>query len=236
MGSSAKMIAGCAGQRAGHGDALLLAAGELARAVPQPVAQADGADHAVEPRRVGLPAGEVERQRDVLQRGERRDQVEGLEDEADLVAPELGQLLVVSVGEVGAADVHLAGGERVEAGHAVHQRGLARARRAHDRGEPPAVEVDGDAVEGAHLGVARAVDLGGVQRAGGRHGVGGGVGEVMVMARTVPASIDRGHEGCPRGDQGHPEWIWTPGFGGGPPVGLGAVTPAPMASTKMRSM
>ena len=75
-----------------------------------------------------------------------------------------------SVREVGAADEDLAGGERVEAGHAVHQRGLARARRAHDRGEAAGLEVDGDAVEGPHLGVAGAVDLDGVDGAGGRRG------------------------------------------------------------------
>ena len=42
VGSSAKMISGRLGQRPGHGDALLLAAGELARPVPQAVRQADG--------------------------------------------------------------------------------------------------------------------------------------------------------------------------------------------------
>ena len=61
VGSSAKMISGRCGQRPGHGDALLLAAGELAGPVVEPVAQADGADDLVEPRLVGLAAGEVER-------------------------------------------------------------------------------------------------------------------------------------------------------------------------------
>ena len=49
----------------------------------------------------------------------------------------------------------------------VHQRRLARARRAHDGGELPGGEVDGDAVEGPHLGLALAVHLGGVDGAGG---------------------------------------------------------------------
>ena len=57
---------------------------------------------------VGLPAGEVDRQRDVLQRGERRDQVERLEHEADLLAAQLGELLVVQRAELDAADEHLA--------------------------------------------------------------------------------------------------------------------------------
>ena len=38
-------------------------------------------------------------------------------------------------------------GEVVEAGEAVHQRGLARAGRAHDRGEAAALEADRHAVE-----------------------------------------------------------------------------------------
>ena len=88
VGSSAKMISGRRGQGAGHGDALLLAARQLARAVRQAVAQPDGVDHAVDPRLVGLAAGEGDRERDVLVGVERRDQVEGLEDEADLVAPQ----------------------------------------------------------------------------------------------------------------------------------------------------
>ena len=63
---------GPAGQRPGDGHALLLAAGQLARPVLQPVAQADRVDDRVEPLLVGLAAGEVHRQRDVLRRGERR--------------------------------------------------------------------------------------------------------------------------------------------------------------------
>ena len=43
-----------AGQRAGHGDALLLAAGQLARPVLQPVAQTDGVDDPVDPLLVAL--------------------------------------------------------------------------------------------------------------------------------------------------------------------------------------
>ena len=116
-------------------------------------------------------------------------------------------------------------GERVEPGHAVHERGLARARRAHDRGEAPVAEVDRHVVEGAHLGVARAVDLGGVQRAGGGHGRSREEwGRSSSWLRTVPGPRDREHEGCPRGDQGHPDRDPDSGVRGGPPVDSGAVT------------
>ena len=82
-------------QRAGDRDPLLLAAGELGRAVVEPVAEADRVDQLVEALRIGVAAGELERQQDVLPRVEDRQQVEELEDEADLVAAQLGQLGVV---------------------------------------------------------------------------------------------------------------------------------------------
>ena len=77
------------GERAGDGDALLLAAGELRRAVAEPVAEPDGVDDRVEPVVVGLAPGQRRRERDVLERGQRRHEVERLEDEADAVAAQL---------------------------------------------------------------------------------------------------------------------------------------------------
>ena len=61
-----------------------------------------------EPLAVRLATGERQRQRDVLDRGERRHEVERLEDEADAVAAQLGELAVVERAEVGVADEHLA--------------------------------------------------------------------------------------------------------------------------------
>ena len=126
----------------------------------------------------GLRPGEPHRQRDVLRRGQRRDQVERLEHEADPVAPQLGELLLGERAEVGVADPDGAVGERVEAGEGVHERRLARARRAHDRGEAAGGEVDGDAVEGPDLGLALAVHLDGVDGPGG-HG--------RIRCREAPA-------------------------------------------------
>ena len=64
------------------------------------VGQADLVDELLEPRRVGLAAGELERQRDVLGRGEHRQQVEELEDEADVVAAQRVELVVVEARDV----------------------------------------------------------------------------------------------------------------------------------------
>ena len=141
---------GPARERACDRDALLLTARQLRRAVVQPVAEPDGLHDRVEPLLVRLPAAERGRQGDVLERGEGRHEVERLEDEADLLAPQLRELLVRERVQVDAADDDATRRERVEAGEAVHQRGLARARRTHDRGPPAGRHGDVDAVERAH--------------------------------------------------------------------------------------
>ena len=92
-----------AGQRPGHRDPLLLTAGELVGPVVEPVAEADRLDDRGVPLRVGPPAGDRQRQQDVLLGGQRRHQVERLEDEADLVAAQPGQLLVLEPAELGLA-------------------------------------------------------------------------------------------------------------------------------------
>ena len=158
-------------ERAGDGDPLLLTAGQLRRAGDaagrrSPMVAITRSSHAA----VGLAAGERERQRDVLGRVERRDEVVGLEHEADAVAAQHGELLVGERAELDVADEHRARRERVETGEAVQQRRLARARRAHDRGEAPGGDVDGDAVERADGGVAGAVHLHRVDRPRRRRG------------------------------------------------------------------
>src|SRR3954470_15266490 len=150
---------GAGEERPGDGDALLLPAGELVRAVPQPVAEAQPADDGVHPVPVGPLPGQLHRQQDVVLRVEHRQQVEGLEDEADPLAAQRGQLLVAQGGQLGVAQPDLPGAGGVQAGEAVHQRRLARARRAHDRGEPAAGEGDVDPGERVHRGLPAAVGL-----------------------------------------------------------------------------
>ena len=117
--------AGPGHERPGHGDALLLAAGELRGLVREALAQADAGDDLVEPALVGLAAGEAGRQHDVLGRREHREQVEELEDEPDVVAAQLRERVVVEPADVDPADGHLARGGLVEAGEDVHERRLA---------------------------------------------------------------------------------------------------------------
>ena len=119
----------------GHGDPLLLATGQLGGPVAQPVAEVELRDHGRHPRRSGVAAGEIGGQGDVLLGGEGGQQVERLEDEPEPVPTQDRALPVREGGQVGVADEHLPRGQRVQAGQAVHQGRLARARRTHDRGE-----------------------------------------------------------------------------------------------------
>ena len=91
------------GERARDRDALLLAAGELRRQMVGAVAR--GRPRRGAPRRAGAarrsesPVG-ASFACDVLERGQRRDQVELLEDESERTQPELGKLAVGQLGEV----------------------------------------------------------------------------------------------------------------------------------------
>src|SRR5690606_18571912 len=146
------------------------------------LAQREGVDERVEPPGVDLRARELEGQGDVLLRGEHRQEVEGLEHEADALAAQERQGVVVELRELGLAEVHGPARGRVESGEQVHEGRLARARGAHDRGEGTGGEVHVDAGEGVDGGRALAVDLG---QAAGADGWRAGVGGVL------------GHEGSP---------------------------------------
>ncbi len=117
-------------------------------------------DQLVDPSLVGLATGDRERQHQVLLGGEHRQQVEELEDEAELLAAQLGQLAVVEAGDLLAVEQDGAGGRLVEAGEDVHQGRLAGARRPHDRGEAAALEAGADLDQGVDRGVALAVAAG----------------------------------------------------------------------------
>ena len=98
VGSSAKTTVGPGDQRAGDRDALLLAAGQLGG----PVRRAGRRDRRCRAARrstprSGLRPARPQRQQDVLLRGQRREQVEELEDEADVLPAQLGQLAVAEL-------------------------------------------------------------------------------------------------------------------------------------------
>ena len=119
--------------------------------------------------RIRLAAGDVHRKGDVLRRGQRRDQVVGLEDESDPVATQRRHLLVGQTDQFGVADHHRPRSGAVEPSQTVHQRRLARSRRPHDRGELAGGEIDTDIVERPHRCVTGAVGLAQMSGPGGRN-------------------------------------------------------------------
>ena len=79
-----------------------------------------------------------ERQLDVLECGQHRDQVVGLEDEADIVGPPAGDLAPrQSSPRSWPWTITLPLRRAVEPGNQVQERRLARARRAHERQKLP---------------------------------------------------------------------------------------------------
>jgi hypothetical protein len=148
-------------QGAGHGHALLLAAGELVGPVVGAPFQADLVQPFGRPRfGRGRPhAVEGDGQGGVLQRVEHRDEVEELEDEADAAAADFGQLGVRQVAQVVAVNQHRAAGGPVQPAQQVEQRGLAATARPHDGHELARLDLQRDAIERRHGRLARAVDF-----------------------------------------------------------------------------
>ncbi len=129
----------------------------------EPLGQADALHDVADQALVRPLSGQLQRQGDVLHDRQRGQQVEGLEDEADPVAAQLGQLGVVQAGEVGAADGDRAGGGLDQSRGAVQEGALAGSGRSHDGGEGAVGEPHGEPAERGHLAVSSAIGL--------RHGV-----------------------------------------------------------------
>ena len=180
-----------ADERARDGGALLLAARQLARPVVQAVLEPDERE-ALDRARAALGGGDaLVEQRDLDVLGDRQlgDEVEGLEDEADLLAAHAGELVVAELLDRLAVELVAARGRPVEAAEEVHERRLARTRRTHDRDVlaardhevEPAEGLDEDRSVGLEVGLGEAGEPRGdravagtgrrARRDGGRRGV-----------------------------------------------------------------
>src|SRR5262249_25388532 len=116
---------------------LLLAARELGRAPSsRRVGYPDTLESMAGPsaRLAPADADELERPGDVLLGRERGQEVEALEDEADLAEPEIAARVVRQSGEVLAADRHSSACRHLEPGGEVEQRALPRPART-DHGD-----------------------------------------------------------------------------------------------------
>ena len=89
------------GQRPRDRDALLLAARQLRRIVMTAIVQSDFVEQRLRARRGIATAGDLHRHLDVLDRRQRRHQVEELKDEADLLAAQPRQRVFIEPGDVG---------------------------------------------------------------------------------------------------------------------------------------
>jgi hypothetical protein len=184
-----------AAERARDRDALLLAArqvgGQLvhARAEADPLEQLPGLGVGVAGARVLHP----DRDRDVLDRGQRWEQVEALEHEAEVAGAQRGQLALAEPGDVLALEPDLAGGRREQQAEDRDQRGLARARRALDQHDLAGVDVEAGAGERGDRVLAVAVGLGDPDHAGQRRGRGRGGGQgPKVRDELVDGECDHG--------------------------------------------
>ena len=97
--------------------------------------------------RVGNPVAEEVGQEHVLQRGQRGQQVEALEDEPDLGVAQRGQVLIADGAHVAAEDARLSFEVAIEPAEDVQQRGLAAAALALHRHELAAAHLEIEAVE-----------------------------------------------------------------------------------------
>ena len=133
------------GEGAGDGHALLLAAGKLRGIVFCAVGQSDefeqlgGAGLSL----VALDAGDLEREADVAQHRALLEQVEALEDHAD-VLPGLEQVAAAELHHVAPVDAHRAGGRPLEEVDTAHERALAGAAQADDAEDLPVLDAEVD--------------------------------------------------------------------------------------------
>ena len=133
------------GARDGH--ALLLTPRELDGVVVRATGEADlGEQRSGALERVGL-AGQLERDRDVLESGERGDQVVGLEHKPDFAPAQQRHFVLAKVRDVFAIQQHLAAGGRIETGQQSKERTLSATRRSHNCGKLALWDFEIDALQ-----------------------------------------------------------------------------------------
>jgi hypothetical protein len=125
-------------------EALLLAAAELVRRRARDVREPEPLD---EPASALARAGQPRREQDVALAGQLRQQVEELEDEADMVASQGAQLALRGARDAPPGDDDLARVGAVEPAEQVQERGLARPAAAEDGDDLARPDVEVGAVE-----------------------------------------------------------------------------------------
>jgi hypothetical protein len=139
--------------------ALLLTARQLVGQVVPPLAEPHSFQRGTGAAPAVVGARVDERQLHVGLRVRARDEVEGLENESDPGAADPGELVLRERADIGPVEAVDAGRGQVHATEDVHERGLARPGRTHDRHELALGDREVDVVERVHLDGTGAVDL-----------------------------------------------------------------------------
>src|SRR5438128_3599717 len=137
-------------ERSRDGDALLLAARELARMVRLAIGEPDRAEPRAGPgAAVARGVARIEQGKlDVFERGRPGQQVELLEDEPDSAVSDPSELVRREAPDTLAVQHIFPAGRGVEAAQEVHEGGLARARGTHDCHELAALDGDRHSAKG----------------------------------------------------------------------------------------
>ena len=110
-------------------------------------------------RRAPAEPGQLGDDRHVLAGGQRRKQVEVLEDEPELAEPDGGQPTLGERADIGAVEVDRARGRPEQCAHHRQERRLARTRRAHDQDDLARLDGERDVTNGRDRGLALAKAL-----------------------------------------------------------------------------
>src|SRR4029077_3111305 len=146
---------------------LLLTARELRGIVMAALGEPDPREQLV--RHAGRAvAAQLEWDLHVLAGRKRRNQLERLEDEADLRTPEAGERVLVESAEVFSVQPHAPGGGPVQAREQTQQRRLAASRRADDGDEAARVYLEADILQHCELAPTR--QIGAAERVALEHG------------------------------------------------------------------
>ena len=152
---------GATGEGARDRDALLLTPGELVGELLRDVGEADlgeGVERA-SPARGGIEAEELQRRLDVLDRGERPEEIVRLEDEAHRLAPIGGERSVTGRHEIHVADHDRTRIRAVEGAEQREERALPAAGRTDDGSEGAALEARIEIVQDGRGGPGAAKGL-----------------------------------------------------------------------------
>lgn len=140
-----------------HGDTLLFAPGELRGIVVSAFSQADAIEQRSGAHNRVVRPGKFEGHLNILTCRQGRDQLKGLEDEADFLASQPGAGVLVQSGEVDAIQDDAPVRGAIEAGEESQERGLAAAGRTDDRQETTGLKREADILQDNEVAATREV-------------------------------------------------------------------------------